>query len=70
MIEPMCASLGHSRPPPQRGEWQTRLLAPRGRLVYFAGQGFDRSQLPDDLVVSLVASTLARSGPLVIMSRQ
>ena len=46
------------------------LLVPGGRLVYFAGQGFDRSQLPNDLVVSLVASTLARSGPLVIMSRQ
>lgn len=46
------------------------LLAPGGRLVYFGGQGFDRSQVSDDLVVSLVASTLARSGPLVIMSRQ
>lgn len=46
------------------------LLVPSGRLVYFAGQGFDRSQLPNDVVVSLVASTLARSGPLVIMSRQ
>lgn len=46
------------------------LLIPRGRLVYFAGQRSDSSQLPNDLVVSLVASTLARSGPLVIMSRQ
>lgn len=46
------------------------LLIPRGRLVYFAGLGFDRSQLPNDLRVRLVASTLARSGPLVIMSRQ
>lgn len=46
------------------------LLVPRGRLVYFAGEGADPSQLPDDLVVSLVASTLARSGPLVIMGRQ
>ena len=46
------------------------LLAPRGRLVYFAGQDFDRLQLPAQLVVSQVASTLARSGPLVIMSRQ
>jgi 16S rRNA (guanine(527)-N(7))-methyltransferase RsmG len=46
------------------------LLVPHGRLVYFAGRGFDRSQLPNDLVASLVASTLARSGPLVIMSRK
>jgi 16S rRNA (guanine527-N7)-methyltransferase len=46
------------------------LLVPDGRLIYFGGQGFDRSQLPNDLTVSLVASTLARSGPLVIMSRQ
>lgn len=46
------------------------LLAVSGRLVYFAGKGSDVSQLPDDLAVSLVASTLARSGPLVIMSRQ
>ena len=46
------------------------LLAPGGRLVYFAGQGSDRLQLPSHLVVSKVASTLARSGPLVIMSRQ
>lgn len=46
------------------------LLVPNGRLVYFAGQRFERSQLPKGLGVSLVASTLARSGPLVIMSRQ
>ena len=46
------------------------LLVPRGRLVYFAGRGFDRSQLPSDLEINLVASTLARSGPLAIMSRQ
>jgi 16S rRNA (guanine527-N7)-methyltransferase len=48
-----------------------RLLVPGGRLVYFAGERFDRSELPDDAVSTLVTtSALARSGPLVIMSRQ
>jgi 16S rRNA (guanine527-N7)-methyltransferase len=48
-----------------------RLLAPGGRLVYFAGERFDHSELPPDAVSTLVmTSALARSGPLVIMSRQ
>ena len=48
-----------------------RLLAPGGKLVYFAGERFDRSELPDDAASTLVTtSALARSGPLVIMSRQ
>ncbi len=48
-----------------------RLLTPGGRLVYFAGERFDRSELPEDAVSTLVTtSALARSGPLVIMSRQ
>jgi 16S rRNA (guanine527-N7)-methyltransferase len=48
-----------------------RLLVPGGRLVYFAGERFDRSELPDGAASMLVTtSALARSGPLVIMSRQ
>jgi 16S rRNA G527 N7-methylase RsmG len=48
-----------------------RLLLPDGRLVYFAGASFDRSELPEDAVSTMVTtSALARSGPLVIMSRQ
>lgn len=48
-----------------------RLLVPSGRLVYFAGERFDRSELPEEAVSTLVTtSALARSGPLVIMSRQ
>jgi len=48
-----------------------RLLVPGGRLVYFAGERFDRSELPKDAVAEVVApSALARAGPLVIMSRQ
>lgn len=48
-----------------------RLLVPGGRLIYFAGERFDLSELPDDAVSTLVTtSALARSGPLVIMSRQ
>jgi 16S rRNA (guanine527-N7)-methyltransferase len=53
--------------------WQAadRLLAPGGRLVYFAGERFDPSELPEDAASTLVTtSALARSGPLVIMSRQ
>ncbi len=48
-----------------------RLLNPGGRLVYFAGERFDHAELPADAVSSLVTtSALARSGALVIMSRQ
>jgi 16S rRNA (guanine527-N7)-methyltransferase len=51
-----------------------RLLLPRGRLVYFAGERFDRSDLPEGVATHMVTagptSTLARAGPLVIMSRQ
>jgi 16S rRNA (guanine527-N7)-methyltransferase len=48
-----------------------RLLVPGGRLVYFAGERFDPSDLPEDAASTLVTtSALARSGPLVIMSRQ
>ncbi|MGZ5298828.1 MAG: 16S rRNA (guanine(527)-N(7))-methyltransferase RsmG [Actinomycetota bacterium] len=48
-----------------------RLLLPGGRLIYFAGERFDRSELPEDAKSTLVrTSALARSGPLVIMSRQ
>jgi 16S rRNA G527 N7-methylase RsmG len=48
-----------------------RLLVPGGRLVYFAGERFDRSQLPKDAVSTMVTTpALARSGPLVIMTRK
>ncbi len=47
------------------------LLGPRGRLMYFAGERFEPAQLPKDVVSTMVTtSALARSGPLVIMSRQ
>ena len=48
-----------------------RLLASGGRLIYFAGERFDPSELPESAASTLVTtSALARSGPLVIMSRQ
>jgi 16S rRNA (guanine527-N7)-methyltransferase len=48
-----------------------RLLLPGGRLIYFAGERFDPAELPADAASTLVTtSALARSGPLVIMSRQ
>ena len=48
------------------------LLQPGGRLLYFAGTGFDpRSEAPDGVDLALFpAPTLARSGPLAIMGRQ
>jgi 16S rRNA (guanine527-N7)-methyltransferase len=47
------------------------LLVPHGRLVYFAGERFESRELPKDVVSTIVTtSALARSGPLVIMSRQ
>jgi 16S rRNA (guanine527-N7)-methyltransferase len=47
------------------------LLRPQGRLVYFAGERFEPAELPKDIVSTMVTrSALARSGPLVIMSRQ
>lgn len=47
------------------------LLSPQGRLVYFAGERFEPAELPKDIASTMVTtSALARSGPLVIMSRQ
>ena len=48
------------------------LLEPGGRLLYFAGTGFDPlSGAPDGVDLALFpAPPLARSGPLAIMSRQ
>jgi 16S rRNA (guanine527-N7)-methyltransferase len=46
-----------------------RLLLPAGRLVYFAGDGFLESQLPTGISSDVALSALARSGPLVIMTR-
>jgi 16S rRNA (guanine527-N7)-methyltransferase len=48
------------------------LLAPGGRLVYFAGAAFDpHRDLPAEVAWStLPTSSLASSGPLVIMTRQ
>lgn len=48
------------------------LLRPQGCLVYFAGAGFDaaRDLPPEATATMLPASSLAKSGPLVIMTRQ
>jgi 16S rRNA (guanine527-N7)-methyltransferase len=48
------------------------LLEPGGRLVYFAGAAFDPARdLPAEVPWSILpTSSLARSGPLVIMTRQ
>jgi 16S rRNA (guanine527-N7)-methyltransferase len=47
------------------------LLKPGGFLVYFAGRTFDAgSDLPADVQGAILPPSLAKSGPLVIMSRQ
>ncbi len=47
------------------------LLRPEGRLVYFAGAGFDpHVDLPVGVDATIVFGSLAPSGPLVIMTRQ
>jgi 16S rRNA (guanine527-N7)-methyltransferase len=58
---------------PARKSWQVAepLLAPGGRLLYWAGDSFETSDIP--LGVKAVVSpgaALARSGPLVMMCRQ
>jgi 16S rRNA (guanine527-N7)-methyltransferase len=49
-----------------------RLLVPAGSLIYWAGSGFDpSSDLPEGVSARFSrTSALARSGPLVIMTRQ
>jgi 16S rRNA (guanine527-N7)-methyltransferase len=55
-----------------RTTWEVAagLLSPEGVLVYWAGSRFDRSELPQGVRAVPGTSTLAWSGPLVIMSRQ
>jgi 16S rRNA (guanine527-N7)-methyltransferase len=58
---------------PARGSWAvaSRILTASGVLLYWAGTGFDpASELPQDVVARSSSSGLARSGPVVIMSRQ
>lgn len=48
-----------------------RLLGPDGRLVYFAGAGFEPDRVPASVTVRiLTAPPVASMGPLAIMSRQ
>jgi 16S rRNA G527 N7-methylase RsmG len=56
-----------------RGSWAvaSRILTPSGVLLYWAGTGFDpASELPQGAIARSSSSGLARSGPVVIMSRQ
>jgi 16S rRNA (guanine527-N7)-methyltransferase len=49
----------------------SRILAPGGRLAYFAGEAFDASaDVPDGVDARILSTALAPAGPLVIMSRQ
>lgn len=58
---------------PLRDSWRLArpLLRARGRLVYFAGGRFDRTQLPKSGARARIVSSpgLASAGPLVIMDR-
>jgi len=56
-----------------RASWEAAdpLLSAAGRLVYFAGERFDPASLPTGVAVDIRPPlSLARSGPLVIMTRQ
>jgi 16S rRNA (guanine527-N7)-methyltransferase len=56
-----------------RGSWEAarRILGPGGRLVYFAGAGAARSEIPRDARAEILhPPPFATGGPLVIMSRQ
>ena len=59
-------------PPAKSWESANRVLAPGGRLLYWAGASYDRdADVPDGVSAShFTTSALARSGPLVIMARQ
>lgn len=47
-----------------------RLLVPGGRLIYFAGATFDVGSVPEGVRIDIQTfPSLARSGPLVIMTR-
>jgi 16S rRNA (guanine527-N7)-methyltransferase len=56
-----------------RGSWEAaqRILGPGGRLVYFAGAGTAKAEIPEDARVEILPPPpFASGGPLVIMSRQ
>ena len=47
------------------------LLLPEGSLIYWAGDSFDPATLPGSVTAQhFLTPELARSGPLVMMSRQ
>jgi 16S rRNA (guanine527-N7)-methyltransferase len=69
---PVDLAFARALAPPRRSwELGEPLLRPAGRLVYFAGIAFDPgTDLPDEVEATIVPSSLAPSGPLVIMARQ
>jgi len=59
------------RPASKSWKEAERLLSPSGRLVYWAGTSFELRDVPDGVRCEVFPSVaLARSGPLVMMSRQ
>lgn len=56
-------------PPLEAWRVAERLLSPGGRLLYWAGRRFDPSGIPARIELSS-SPALARSGPVVIMTRQ
>jgi 16S rRNA (guanine527-N7)-methyltransferase len=69
---PVDLAFARALAPPRRS-WKLAepLLRPDGRLVYFAGMAFDPgTDLPDEVEATIVPSSLAPSGPVVIMARQ
>ena len=70
LAEPVSLCFARAFASPGRS-WATAhpLLVAGGRLLYFAGEGFEASALSADVQIEVTASAaLARSGPLVIMA--
>jgi 16S rRNA (guanine527-N7)-methyltransferase len=67
----VCTARAYA-PPGKSWEAAQRLLAPQGRLIYWAGATFDpHEDVPAGVAVALFPSVaLARSGVLAIMGRQ
>jgi 16S rRNA (guanine527-N7)-methyltransferase len=56
-------------PLPRTWQLARRLLRPGGRLVFFAGKGWEGTTDDEDVAVVEIREGLANQGPLVIMTR-
>lgn len=64
-----CLARGFADVP---GTWEVAqpLLAPRGRLLYWAGRSFEPGDVPKGVPVQVADAPLESGGPIAIMTRQ